>query len=219
MNKKYESEPNIQVDLRNKFPTIRDQGSRPLCLVFAASDLNTFVHNEKEIFSVEYLSFHAYKEEGETDYTQGLTCQAVSQALEKYGQPYEIVAPYNECASSPSIPSSPCKNLFNAKGKEKIDLVKELIKSLDKGYASIVITELCDGFYYPTSSNVIDDGKENSAIHALVIVGYGRYSNNEPCFLIRNSWGESWANDGHAWLTEKFITNKVINSLRLSKIP
>ena len=148
MSKKYESEPNIQVDLRNKFPTIRDQGSRPLCLAFSTSDLNTFVHNEKEMFSVEYLSFHAYKEDGETDYTQGLTCQAVGKALEKYGQPYETVAPYNECATIPSIPSSPCKKLFNAKGEEKIDLVKELIKSLDQGYASIIIAELCDDFYY-----------------------------------------------------------------------
>lgn len=218
MSKKYDSAPNIEVDLRNKFPSIRDQGSRPLCLVFATSDLNTFTHNEKKEFSVEYLSHYSYQEAGETDYTQGLTCQAVSQALEKYGQPHEDVAPYNKNAIKPSIPSTSCNNLFYAKGKEKSDLVKEFITSLDNGHASIIIINLCTRFFNPMASSVIDDENGSAGIHALVVVGYGRYPDNEVCFLIRNSWGNAWANNGHAWLTEKFIKNRVLNTLRLSKI-
>jgi len=215
---KYDSEPSVLIDLRNKLPPIRDQGSRPLCLVFAASDLNTFIHNEKEAFSVEYLSYYSYKEAGKTDYSQGLTFQAVSQALEKYGQPYEKVAPYNVFSTKPSIPSVAYKNLFFAEGKKQLDLVDDLIKSLDKGCAVIIITKLTPGFFSPIKSNVIDDEIGNTGNHALIVVGYGEYADKEVCFLIRNSWGESWANSGHAWLTSKFISNRTFMSLRLSKI-
>jgi len=214
---KYGSEPNVVVDLRNKFPAIRDQGSRPLCLVFAASDLNAFIQNSNEMLSVEYLSYYSYIEDGQTDYTKGLTSKAVTRALENHGQPCEIDLPYAKSAIIPPSPPGDYNNLFYAIGREQIDLVDSLIKSLDQGCATIILAGITQGFFNPKGSNVISDKNGSLANHALVVVGYGKYPDNECCFLIRNSWGESWANGGYAWLTSEYISNKVFISLRLSK--
>lgn len=43
--------------------------------------------------------------------------------------------------------------------------------------------------------------------HAMLIVGV-RYVNNERQFLLRNSWGTLWGDNGHAWVTERFITRR-----------
>ncbi len=218
MSVKYDSEPSILVDLRNDFPAIRDQGPRPLCLAFATSDLNSFIHNEDEAFSVEYLSYYSYKEAGITDYTKGLTVLSVKKAIEIHGQPPEYVAPYDELATKPLLPSGTYNELFYAKGDDGNDLVGELVESLDKKNAVTIGVNLNPMFFNPIDSCVIDDEIGDLGCHALIVVGYGSYSGGEHCFLIRNSWGESWANNGYAWLTSKFITNRVFMSLRLSKI-
>jgi len=218
MSVKYDSEPNIVVDLRNYFPSIRDQGPRPLCLAFATSDLNSFIHDENEAFSVEYLSYYSYKDAGITDYTKGLTLHSVKQALENHGQPHDYVEPYSDAAIKPSTPSGTCAELFYAKGYDKNDLVHELSESLDSEIAVTIGVSLNSHFFNPVESGVIDDNIGDFGSHALIIVGYGRYSDGELCFLIRNSWGESWANNGYAWLTSKFVTNRVFMSLRLSRI-
>lgn len=218
MNVKYISEPNVLVDLRSKFPITRDQGRRPLCLVFAISDVNTFLHNETEEFSVEYLSHYAYKISGTTDYTQGLNFSSVQKALEDHGQPHESLAPYNESAKKPIIPTGTYSKLFFAKGKKLPDLVDDLIEELNKGNAVTIGVNLSSSFFSPTGAYVIDDENGNSGNHAVDVVGYGRYPDSEVCFLIRNSWGMDWANNGHAWLTSKFISNRAFMSLRLSKI-
>jgi len=218
MSKNYDSEPKIIIDIRNTFPDIRDQGTRPLCLAFAASDLNASTHDENEPLSVEYLSHYSYKSGNKTDFTQGLTCKEVIQALDEYGQPHETFAPYNHHAKSPIIPSTVCKNKFHATGIEEHVLIDELTKSLDSGKAVIIAVKLTTEFFNPIKPFIIDDAAGNSGSHALVVVGYGHDRNNEKLFLIRNSWGETWANNGHAWITSKFISNRAFVSLGLSKL-
>ena len=219
MSKDYDSEPKIIIDIRKKLPKIRDQGARPLCLAFAASDLNASVHDENNPLSVEYLSHYSYKLANETDFTQGLTCKNVIQALDKYGQPHESFAPYDCNAKWPDIPLTVCRKLFYAEGEEKRVLIDKLTNSLDNGEAVIIAVKLTTEFFSPKKPFIIDDAIGDSGNHALVVVGYGHDKDNEMIFLIRNSWGESWANNGHAWLTSKFISNRAFVSLRLSKLP
>lgn len=41
--------------------------------------------------------------------------------------------------------------------------------------------------------------------HAMIIVGI-RYGNGRRQFLLRNSWGKGWGDDGHCWVDESYIT-------------
>jgi len=40
--------------------------------------------------------------------------------------------------------------------------------------------------------------------HCMVMVGYDR---RENLFIVRNSWGEKWGNDGHCYMPYKYILN------------
>ncbi|MDP9332222.1 MAG: hypothetical protein M3Q30_02755, partial [Actinomycetota bacterium] len=47
----------------------------------------------------------------------------------------------------------------------------------------------------------------DGGFHAMAVVGY-RIDTGE--FLIRNSWGQSWGEQGHAWIPTPFVDSHVI---------
>lgn len=47
--------------------------------------------------------------------------------------------------------------------------------------------------------------------HAVVAVGYGLIR-GEPCFLVRNSWGERWGRNGHAWIRDSYIGRRLLGA-------
>src|SRR4029453_14873936 len=49
----------IDCDLRHLFGPARDQGPRPTCMAFAASDTHTAVRSGWELLSCEYAYYHA----------------------------------------------------------------------------------------------------------------------------------------------------------------
>src|SRR5258708_38222177 len=51
----------IAKDLRSMFGPVRDQGQRPTCLAFAASDLHAAVRGAWAPLSCEYIFYHAQK--------------------------------------------------------------------------------------------------------------------------------------------------------------
>ena len=56
-----------------------------------------------------------------------------------------------------------------------------------------------------------DDELFSTEVHAIVIVGYGKYNPSKPrknYFKFINSWGPDWGNRGFGYLEEKYITNQ-----------
>jgi C1A family cysteine protease len=58
-------------------------------------------------------------------------------------------------------------------------------------------------------------GPPSSSIggHAMVVVGVRIASNGAREFLIRNSWGTSWGDDGHCWFNEDYLMSDQTNDL------
>ena len=46
--------------------------------------------------------------------------------------------------------------------------------------------------------------------HAVLVVGLGHSGGGETLFLIRNSWGDVWGDNGHAWLAADYLKTKFI---------
>ncbi len=196
------------VDLRSQFVPIRDQGSRPTCLAFAASDAHGALLGPDKELSCEFLYYHAQKI-GRRNATSGATVPDVLAALKSEGQPVESDWPYiqkkpDELMKS-WIPPNSFGDIYKRNGNRCGQLTNDVVQYLDTGSPVISLLFLCDPFFAAKKGRIIETSlasmPNTSMLHAVVTVGYGTASTGR-CFLIRNSWGEGWGDDGYAWIAE-----------------
>lgn len=196
------------VDLRSQFAPIRDQGSRPTCLAFAASDAHGALLEPDTELSCEYLYFHAQKRGGR-DATTGATVPDTLAALKAEGQPVESDWPYIQKKPDQVMkawqPPTQHGGLYKRDGQRCGQLSDDIVQFLDAGSCVISLIFLCDPFFAAQRGQLIETSagsKPNINMrHAVVAVGHGK-TQSERCFLIRNSWGSGWADDGYAWIAE-----------------
>jgi hypothetical protein len=86
--------PDVIVDLRNQFGPVRDQGARPTCMAFAASDAHSFARASVDPLSAEYAFYHAVHRQLIPDRTKGVSFSAMVDAIATDGQPLESSWPY-----------------------------------------------------------------------------------------------------------------------------
>lgn len=196
------------IDLRDQFTSVRDQGSRPTCLAFAASDAHTSALEHNTELSCEYLYYHA-QHLGGRDATTGATIPDILTALSTEGQPEEYVWPYIQKKSDQVMlnwqPPSNVGNLYKRNGERGGQLITDVVDYLESGSSVISLIFLCDPFFAARQGQIITTSaisQPNINIrHAVVTVGYGNAASGR-CFLIRNSWGSSWGDNGYAWIAE-----------------
>lgn len=97
------SDITISVDLRASFGAARNQGSRPTCLAFAASDAHAALREGWVPLSCEYAFFQAQRHAGRMPST-GALLSSMLEALRKNGQPQESGWPY--LSATPADPAS-----------------------------------------------------------------------------------------------------------------
>ena len=107
----------IDVDLRGLFGPVRDQGARPTCLAFAASDSHAGLRAEWDPLSCEFAFYHAQRRAGRT-VAQGAELGAMLDALRIEGQPVEAGWPYLDAApADPPNSSSIASNLAQIRSR------------------------------------------------------------------------------------------------------
>lgn len=201
----------IEADLRDMLPNVRDQGPRPLCLAFAASDFNSANNKLSFELSVEYLAHHAYAREGKTDYQKGLTVESIIKTLHSEGQPREEQFPYNYSANvaprKPPYDINPKHNINSVEFNLSIDLIE---KCLDEGEVIVACISIPRTFQTISFPYILDNEVGEIGNHAVIIAGKAKGNCGSKFFLIRNSWGIDWGDDGHCWLSEKFLKTRTL---------
>ena len=86
---------------------------------------------------------------------------------------------------------------------------------LDAGRLPVLGIATTSGFYDPTPPWVISPLGSVVGFHAVVAVGIGT-AYTARRFLIRNSWGNAWADAGHAWLDDAFVVQHLHDLLVLT---
>ncbi len=199
---------NMLFDLREKFEAVRDQGPRPLCLVFASSDLNSFSNQIIEDLSVEYLAHHAYKIEKNMDYSTGLMVSSVIKAIAQHGQPHEKEMPYDPSLLVPLCPIDNLDPLFFSAFSETCNIVSSINQELENGNATVVIMSLPNSIFTLAEPFELDIENGNVGNHAVVIVGKAVKPDGKVFYMIRNSWGVAWADNGYCWVSEGFLKSR-----------
>lgn len=214
------SEVEIECDLRDLFGPARDQGARPTCMAFAASDTHAAVRPDWTPLSCEFVFFHAVARDGGHP-NDGCTVEAMLDAIRNDGQP-----PETEWGYLPDTPSDlagwkPPPNiepLFKRKSKFRPTNLETIVSELDSGHPVILAMSLSGAFFRPDGTGLIDcnEPPEPAIRHAVIAAGHGK-KDGKRMILIRNSWGVTWGLDGYAWMSEKYLDQKIGLLARLSK--
>ena len=203
----------IAVDLRTNFGGARDQGARPTCMAFAASDTHSFVHGMKDFLSVEYAHYSARRRSTPLNPNAGVSMAHMVNAIRDDGQPKEEIWPYLAVVPSSAswAPPANCGQMFRHAFVEKPADIANVIAALDAGRPAIIGARITLQFYSPPADFVIRDAANDPVVsnHALVVVGHGT-KGGDTLVLVRNSWGETWANLGYAWLTSGYLAPRIL---------
>lgn len=198
-------------DLRHLFGDARNQGPRPTCLAFAASDAHAALRGAWAPLSCEYI-FCKAQARGNKLPTQGANLSHMLDALRDDGQPEEAGWPYLALSPDHASWNPPAKvgALFRRRGGT-IPL-GDVIDNLNQGWPVILLSCLSDSFYVPSPEAVVtpatNENPDPHRRHAIVAAGHGTW-NGEQVVLVRNSWGAGWGDRGYAWLTESFLAPRL----------
>jgi len=204
----------VLVDLRAGFGSARNQGPRPTCMAFAASDAHAGLRNGWVPLSCEYAFYQAQRRAGRPPST-GALLSSLLDALREDGQPEEKGWPY--LVATPSditswTPPAEVGALFGRNGQTVVHGLDELIRELDQGRPVIILLMLSRAFYARHPRGVVDpaadEQPEPQRRHAVVAVGHGTVD-GQRAVLVRNSWGSTWGDAGYGWLTERFLAPRI----------
>ena len=203
----------ISVDLRGRFGAARNQGGCPTCMAFAASDTHSFAQGMVKYLSAEYAHYSAARRRKPLDPNRGVPMGLMIDAVREDGQPPEEVWPYLAAITSPVSAWAPPKNcapIFRHPMLTRPSDVSRIFAALDAGQPTLFAARITEQFYLPATDYIIKTipGDRDTGNHALVAVGHGTIR-ADSLVLVRNSWGEDWADCGHAWVTQDYLANRL----------
>lgn len=192
------------------FPA-RDQGLRPTCIAFALAELNLRVAAGIEALSPEYAYQGAASLTPSWVPGAGVSLDAALRATSS-GQPAEPDFPYQAEEPVAPVPAPPTTFELHGGSVAMVPLDIESMCALLRRHRPVGIgLRLTETFYMPVDGRVTFEaaGLVPPVLHAVAVVGLG-WKDGEAHFLIRNSWGRGWGQDGVAWVSAAYIREHAI---------
>ena len=183
------------LDYRAELTKIRDQGSQGTCFAQTAACVKEWQERKNNNFT-EYFSpqffynnrFNKYDDDETND--EGMYSRDVMKLLKNIGICREEIYPYGRIEDKseilPEMYEDAKKNII--KSYARIKSMEKLKKSLCENGPCLIAFPV----YNYSSEFWLGKGRDHMGGHAVTVVGY-----NEEGFIIRNSWGEYWANSGY----------------------
>ena len=179
-----------ELDLRSELQPVRNQGAQGTCAAHVAACCKEW-QEKKDIDLSEHLSPQFVYNLRENKYSEGMYGRDVMKILNKKGIVKEIDFEYGDLTQEARIPDEimvKAEN-FRIKNYAKIDNINTLKTSLHQNgpcYIAFPCFNYGERFWKKRQND------DRLGGHAVTVVGY-----NSEGFLIRNSWGKEWGNDGY----------------------
>ena len=178
------------LDLRNQMPSVWDQGVDGPCSAYAAAAIKMW-QERRDYGLTEQLSTHFVYNLRPNRPQKGMQPRHTMHILKQFGIPTAKSYHRRKMRDYNKIPRWVLDEALNHRiiGYARIQTIDGLKTSLYKNgpaYIAMPVYNAGDTFWKPSF------GDKQLGGHALVIVGY-----NSHGFILRNSWGRGWANEGH----------------------
>jgi len=211
------------IDLSASWGPTLVQGARSTCLAFAASELNRDLNRTGFLLSAEYIYRAAARMSALWHPGAGLHLSDVSAALSHNGQPADEHCFYladEPTENPPDLPALPAlANLY--KGRVQIisptpqNVEAELLQRTPVG----LILKLTQTFLKP-DLGIIDFSHMLLTVgmhHAVVATGCGTCNDTgELHFRIRNTWGQTWGDQGCAWIPRSYVQSHAVTAFKVN---
>ncbi|HLQ78291.1 MAG TPA: C1 family peptidase [Terriglobia bacterium] len=219
-----------QVDLRQWFSPIENQGALGSCTANAAAGLLEYFERRANNRYVDASRLFLYKAErnllGWTGDT-GAYLRTAMGALVLFGAPPEQYWPYN-IANFDVEPSAFCYAFasnfqglqyfrLDPVGTSPVQALANIKAYLAAGFPSMFGFPVYPEYDHPLPGSLVAYPAPNSHSrggHANIVAGYDdnmMIGADKGALLIRNSWGNGWANGGYAWMSYKYVTQGLAN--------
>lgn len=180
-------------DLTKKLLPVRNQGIQDSCVAMTAACikeyqeyLNSFKKNKIIYFSPQFI----YNNRKNQDST-GMTSRNLMKILHKFGCCLEKTYPYGKIEHPSLIPREVYleASKYKIKGYARINTICGLKNALINYGPCLIAFPIynCKKYFWKKKSN-----EKLKGGHTLTVVGY-----NEKGFILRNSWGKKWGNNGY----------------------
>lgn len=219
------------VSLRENFPEVRNQGPLGSCTIFSMAGLYEYIlcnsgRKKEADLSERFLYYNtrlsAMEREGKRNSpleNTGTSFYDAVHSLSRQGICVEKLCPYtdsleeaNQCPSEEAYRDAKSRLVVEAKN---VELKEEHIKAaLNEGYPVAVSVHLYSqfgqsksGFVPMPSEEEIEHPGENQGMHnrhAMIICGY---SDENKVFVVRNSWGTDFGDNGYCYLPYTYVTD------------
>ncbi len=206
-----------QVDLKEKFPPVYDQGNLGSCVGNAVGAVLDFAHrlNGDAFFNPSrlFIYYNAREMEGTAQQDAGCCIRDAIKSVNAQGACPEKFWPYviAKFKDKPSDDAYKQGENFQSLKYQRVPLALSFLKGvLAKGIPIVLGISIYASFeterVAQTGIVPMPDTKKEQRLcgHAVVVVGYDDITER---FLMRNSWGAGWGNRGYFTIPYDFITN------------
>jgi C1A family cysteine protease len=215
--------PINQVDLRNGFPKIYNQGKLGSCTANALAsaiqfdELKQNLNDKNEVPSRLFIYYNERDMEDNVNNDSGASLRDGIKCINKIGYCNETLWPYD----IEKFTEKPTQDCYDYARKHKTLSYKKVqqdethIKSvLNMGFPIVFGISVYESF---ESEEVAKTGlvslpnKEERMLggHAIILVGYDE---EKRLFTFRNSWGEDWGDKGYGYLPVEYVCDKDLAS-------
>ncbi|TAE76130.1 MAG: peptidase C1 [Bacteroidetes bacterium] len=219
--KKSEKKLPSKVDMRKDMTAVESQGETNSCVANATAGAYEYLmkrHLGDDAYDVSRL-FIYYNgryfdvDEGDEIEDEGTFVESAINGLKEYGACSENMWDFDEdlVNDEPSEEAYEEAKLFLIEDTELIPLELEAWQSaLAEGYPIIFGISTFNSFDSHKKKGLIpvptknESGREEHGGHAMLCVGY---SNKDEVFIVRNSWGEEWGDEGYCYIPYKYMMN------------